>query len=50
VDQGKTRVLAVRVRRAPDRPIVLRRDFYPFDVTDWDRQSALARLTRRSQS
>jgi hypothetical protein len=50
VDAGKTRVLAVRTRGAPDRPIVLRSDFYPFDVPEWDRQAALDRLARRSQS
>jgi hypothetical protein len=46
LDAEKTRVLAVRPRTAADRPIVLRSDFYPFDLNEGARQTALARLER----
>lgn len=46
LDPEKTRVLAVRPRQAADRPIVLRSDFYPFDLREGARQTALARLAR----
>jgi hypothetical protein len=46
LDPEKTRVLAVRPRSAVDRPIVLRSDFYPFDLNEGARQTALARLAR----
>jgi hypothetical protein len=39
-------VLAVRARQAPDEPIILRSDFYPFDVPEWDRKAVLERLAK----
>jgi len=47
VDPERTRMLAVRTTHAPDRPIVLRNDFHPFDVSETDRAASLARLERR---
>jgi hypothetical protein len=47
VDAERTRMLAVRTTHAPDRPIVLRNDFHPFDVSETDRAASLARLERR---
>jgi hypothetical protein len=47
VDPERTRMLAVRTSQAPDRPIVLRNDFYPFDVSETDRAATLARVDRR---
>jgi hypothetical protein len=47
IDEKRTRLLAVRTPKAPDRPIVLRSDCYPFDVPEWDRQTVTTRLQRR---
>lgn len=51
VDAERTRMLAVRTSAAPDRPIVLRNDFYPFDLSETDRAGAMVRLDgRRAQA
>jgi hypothetical protein len=47
VDPERTRMLAVRTSQAPERPIVLRNDFYPFDVSETDRAATLVRLEKR---
>jgi hypothetical protein len=46
-DAQKSRLLALRSSRAPDRPVVLRNDLYPFDVSPEERAEVEKRLTRR---
>jgi hypothetical protein len=46
-DQAETRLLALSTPTAPDRPVILRGDLYPFDVPAWERDAALARLEKR---
>jgi hypothetical protein len=48
-DAGETRLLALVAREAPDRPVVLRSDLYPFDVPAWEREATLARLEKRAK-
>lgn len=43
----KTRFLALRTSRMPDRPVILRNDLYPFDVSPEERAEVEKRLARR---
>jgi hypothetical protein len=45
VDQAKSKMFVLRPP-APHQPVVLRNDFYPFDVPEHDRPALLARLER----
>jgi hypothetical protein len=47
VDASRTRMLAVKTTMAPDRPIVLRNDLYPFEVSDSERAEIDARVKQR---
>jgi len=46
-DAAKTRLFALRPPRAPDRPVVLRADLYPFEVPGWDAATVAAHLARQ---
>ena len=46
-DAKKSRFLALRSSRAPDRPVVLRNDLHPFDVSPEERAEVEKRLARR---
>jgi hypothetical protein len=46
-DAQKTRFLALRASRAPDRPVILRNDLHPFDVSPEERAEVEKRLARR---
>lgn len=46
-DAQKTRFLALRSSKVPDRPVILRNDFYPFDVSPEERAEVEKRLAQR---
>jgi hypothetical protein len=46
-DAARTRVLSLRAAGALDEPVVLRNDFFPFEVSDQDRRAVAAALEAR---